>query len=251
MQVNMLKMLLVLKRLWRIKVRNEKYTEDSSQSASPSFPTKTSKSANTITTAYAQGHLVPGVTRFYVKVPLERVGVLIGKNGDALKRLMHETQTRIAVDEVNGAVVIEPQGPQTRAVDLMKARDVVMAIGYGFSVERAFRLLDEDQVLIVIDLKQYVGPNENHLTRIKGRIIGEEGKARRNIEEMTDTYISVYDDYVAIIGDYESANAARDAILLLIEGRQHSTVYKHLEREMRKIKRTRMMSLWEKEPSQR
>lgn len=194
-----------------------------------------------------QGYLMPGVTRLYVRIPLERVGVLIGRNGEVLKRLMEQTRTRISVDEVNGTIIIEPQSPQTKVLDLMKARDIVLAIGYGFSPERAFRLLNEDQILVVIDLKQYVKPTENHLTRVKGRIIGEEGKARKNMEEMTGTEISVYDDYVAIIGDYESANIAREAILMLIEGRQHSTVYKYIDKAMRQIKRSRMTALWEKE----
>ncbi|MEL9939639.1 MAG: KH domain-containing protein [Ignisphaera sp.] len=190
---------------------------------------------------------MPGVTRLYVRIPLERIGVLIGRNGEVLKRLMEQTRTRISVDEVNGTVVIEPQSPQTKVLDLMKARDTVLAIGYGFSPERAFKLLNEDQILVVIDLKQYVKPTENHLTRVKGRIIGEEGKARKNLEEMTGTEISVYDDYVAIIGDYESANIAREAILMLIEGRQHSTVYKYVDKAMRQVKRSRMTALWEKE----
>ncbi len=194
-----------------------------------------------------QGYLMPGVTRLYVRIPLERIGVLIGRNGEVLKRLMEQTRTRISVDEVNGTVVIEPQSPQTKVLDLMKARDTVLAIGYGFSPERAFKLLNEDQILVVIDLKQYVKPTENHLTRVKGRIIGEEGKARKNLEEMTGTEISVYDDYVAIIGDYESANIAREAILMLIEGRQHSTVYKYVDKAMRQVKRSRMTALWEKE----
>jgi ribosomal RNA assembly protein len=215
-------------------------TQQQEKSGEGSQPISTSITSQ----RYREGHLIPGVTRFYVKIPLERIGVLIGKNGETLKRLMRETQTKITVDEVNATVIIEPAGPQTKAADLMKARDIVMAIGYGFSPERAFRLLDDDQILVVIDLKQYVGPSENHLTRIKGRIIGEEGRARKNIEEMTGTYISVYDDYVAIIGDYESANAARDAIMMLIEGRQHSTVYRYLEREMRKIKRSRITAFW-------
>jgi len=246
----MLKLWLSVKKTWRgvSKLVNEKHVKNSVQgTASNSSTSSTTQGSLTNINTRIQSRLVPGVTKFYIKIPLERVDVLIGKKGEVLKQLMQETQTLITVDEVNGTVIIEPQGPQTRAVDMMKAKDIVTAIGYGFSPERAFRLLDEDQVLIVIDLKQYVPPSENHLTRVKGRIIGEEGKARKNIEEMTGTYISIYDDYVAIIGDYESANAAKDAILMLIEGRQHSTVYKYLEREMRRIRRSKMTSLWAKE----
>jgi len=188
--------------------------------------------------------VIPGVTRLYVKIPQDRIGVLIGKGGEVLKTVMERTRTRITVDEVNGAVIIEPASPTTTPLDLMKAQDFVKAIAYGFSPERAMRVLNEDQILIVIDLKQYVKPTPNHLARVKGRIIGEGGRARKNLEEMSGTYISIYEDYVAIIGDYESANAVREAIMMLIEGRQHSTVYRYLDRIMTQIKRRQRLQYW-------
>jgi len=193
-----------------------------------------------------KGRLIMGVTKLYERVPLERLGVLIGPNGSVKKEIMEKTRTRLTVDSTTGTVIIEPATPNTTALELMKARDIVRAIAYGFSPERAFRLLDEDQILIVLDLKQYVGDKPNHLQRVLGRIIGEEGKTRRIIEEMTGTYISVYDTYVAIIGDYESANIAKNAIELLIEGRMHSTVYRYIERETYSLKKRRMKELWEK-----
>ena len=192
------------------------------------------------------GRFILGVTRLYEKLPLDRIGVLIGHDGRVKEEIMRRTNTRITIDSKMGTVIIEPASPSTTALQLMKARDIVRAIAYGFSPERAFRLLDEDQILIIIDLRQYVGDKPNHLQRVKGRIIGEEGKARRTIEEVTGTYISIYRDYVAIIGDYESANIAKEAIEMLIQGRQHSTVYRFLEREMYLEKRRRMRELWRK-----
>ncbi|MEM1646167.1 MAG: KH domain-containing protein [Ignisphaera sp.] len=188
-----------------------------------------------------------GVTKVYVTIPLDRIGVVIGKNGKTIKKIMEATKTKITVDETNGVAVIESASPYTSPYDIMKAQDVIKAIGYGFSPEKAFKLLEEDVILMVIDLTQYVKDSENHLTRIKGRIIGEEGKARKNIEEMTGTYISVHDNTVAIIGSYENANVAREAIMMLIEGRQHSTVYRHIDRLMRQVRRSRITSLWYKE----
>ena len=193
-----------------------------------------------------RGGFIMGVTRLYEKLPLDRIGVLIGEHGRVKEEVMGRTNTRITVDSTTGTVIIEPASPNTTALQLMKARDIVRAIAYGFSPERAMRLLDEDQVLIVLDLRQYVGDKPNHLQRVKGRIIGEEGKARRNIEEVTGTYISIYRDYIAIIGDYESANIAKEAIEMLIQGRQHSTVYRFLERKMYLEKRRRMRELWRK-----
>jgi len=189
---------------------------------------------------------IPGLTRLYLKVPLDRIGVLIGEGGKVKREIEKRTRTRIHVSSSDGTVVIEPEAPDVSPYNLLKAQEVVKAIGLGFNPDKALRLLGEDQVLMVIDLKQYIGDSPNHLARIKGRIIGERGKARRTIEEMTGTYISIYDTFVAIIGDYESANVAREAIEMLIQGRQHSTVYKYIDKVMYGIKRRRLTDLWVK-----
>ncbi len=190
---------------------------------------------------------IMGVTRLYEKLPLDRIGVLLGENGRVKKEIEEKTRTIITVDSNTGSVIIEPASPNTTALDLMRAQNIVRAIGYGFSPERAFRLLEEDQILEVVDVRQYVGDKPNHIKRVLGRVIGEEGKARRTLEELTGTYISVYDHYVAIIGDYETANIAKKAIEMLIEGRMHSTVYKYIDREMFNIRRRRMTELWRRE----
>lgn len=193
-----------------------------------------------------KGRLTMGVTRIYEKIPVERVGVILGENGAVKKEIEEKTRTIISVDPSSGAVIVEPAFPNTTALELLKAQNIVRAIGYGFSPERAFRLLDDDQVLEVIDVRQYVGNKPNHLRRVLGRVIGEEGKARKMLEELTGTYISVYGPYVAIIGDYETANIAKTAIEMLIEGRMHSTVYKYIDREMFTLRRKRATELWER-----
>ncbi len=185
--------------------------------------------------------------RIYVKIPPDRLGAVIGVDGEVKKEIMRRTGTVITVDTENSMVIIEPEMEGVPPVNLMKAAEVVKAIAYGFPPEKAFRLLDEDQILVIVDLKHIVGDKENHLKRIKGRIIGEGGRARRTIEEMTGTYIHVGDYHVAIIGDYERAMAAKQAIEMLAEGRMHSTVYRHLERLLREIKRRESLRMWAKE----
>ncbi|RUM48160.1 MAG: RNA-processing protein [Hyperthermus sp.] len=187
--------------------------------------------------------------RLFAKLPPERIGVFIGEGGRVKREIMRSTRTRITVDSTTGMVIIEPETSDVPPYMVMKAQEIVKAIALGFAPEKALRLLDEDQILVVIDLKQYVGDSPNHLQRVKGRIIGERGKARKIIEEMTDTNISVYENYVAIIGDYESANVAKQAIEMLIEGRQHSTVYRFIERAMFDAKKRRtLLELWRREP---
>ncbi|MBS7621647.1 hypothetical protein KEJ32_06015, partial [Candidatus Bathyarchaeota archaeon] len=68
---------------------------------------------------------------------------------------------------------------------------VVTAIGRGFSPEHAFKLIqDEEAVLDIIDLRIIFGKSESDIRRVKGRIIGMDGKTRRLIEELTDTNIA-------------------------------------------------------------
>lgn len=192
--------------------------------------------------------VLPGVLKMYVRVPPERIKVLVGSKYEVIKELEARTQTKIKIDEVNCYATIEPASPNTPVINVMKAKEFINAIAVGFTPEKAWRLLDEDQILIVIDLKKVIGDSQNHLTRVKGRIIGEDGRVKKNIEEITGTYISVYEDFIAIIGDYDSADVARNAIEMLIQGRQHSTVYKYLDKAVHELKSKRTSSLWYNEP---
>ena len=55
--------------------------------------------------------------------------------------------------------------------------------------------------------------------------------------------ISIYENYIAIIGDYEESTIAREAIEMLLRGAQHGTVYRYLERAHRELVR-KGLSLW-------
>jgi ribosomal RNA assembly protein len=102
-------------------------------------------------------------------------------------------------------------------------------------------------MLEVIDLRQTVGKSPADIQRLKGRIIGKDGKTRRIIEELTDADISVYGHTISIIGNFDQTHAAREAILMLIKGSQHSTVYRFLQKKRQELKRKRL-ELWETPP---
>ncbi|MEM2006203.1 MAG: KH domain-containing protein [Sulfolobales archaeon] len=189
---------------------------------------------------------VPGVTRVYLRVHEDRLGALVGEEGRVLKELEARLGVKVFINSVDSSVLIEPASSYTPATNVIKCQEIVKAIDYCFSYERASRLYDDEAMLVVVDLKDYAGSSENHLQRIKGRIIGEEGRARRTLEEMTGTYISVCREYVAIIGDYSRTELARQAIEMLAQGRQHSTVYKFLDRTIRELKRREATDLWRK-----
>jgi len=178
-----------------------------------------------------------------LKLPLERIGVLVGKNGEVKSEIELRCNVILSIDSKIGEVTIDSKGDIAQS-EPFKAVDIVTAIGRGFSPQRAFKLLNEDTVLHVLDLRDYVGKSRSSLERIKGRIIGLGGKSRRLIEELTDTYVSVFGHTVSVIGGIEGVRLALDAINMLTSGSTHKTVYSMLQKARTKAKMDRM-KLWE------
>lgn len=164
-----------------------------------------------------------------VRIPRERVAVLIGKDGKAKKEIEAITQTRIKVG-ADGDVELERKKGALDPLAEWVARDIVKAIGRGFSPERALSLCEEGACLSVIDLSELCGKSRDNLERIKSRIIGSGGKSRNTLESMTGTEISIYGKTVSIIGRSEDVAAAHEAIMRLAEGQMHTTVYKYIAR---------------------
>jgi len=167
----------------------------------------------------------------YIRIPMERIAVLIGKNGE-VKEKIEEHGVKLEIDSATGDVKIEAED----AVREMEAENVVRAIARGFSPEKALLLFNEDYYFELLDMRDWVGKKKEHVKRIAGRIIGKEGKTRRIIEEITGAFVSVYGHTVAIIGKIDELQMAKQAIEMLLEGANHSTVYKFLEKEKRKRK---------------
>jgi len=180
----------------------------------------------------------------YLKVPLARVGVLIGPKGRAKKRIETVFSVSLTIDSESGSVEIS-LNPEAKDVSaLFTVRNIVRAIGRGFNPRKAERLADEESALIIIDLIDYVGRSKNALGRVKGRIIGRYGRSRELLEELSETMISVYGHTVAIIGTVDSLNVAREAVLMLVKGAFHKTVWNFLYAYRRKAKKKRA-EIWE------
>jgi ribosomal RNA assembly protein len=102
----------------------------------------------------------------------------------------------------------------------------------------------------MVDLRLVFGRSEADIKRIKGRIIGAEGKTRRLIEELTEANVTVYGHTIGIIGSYEEADAARNAVQMIVEGCEHKTVYRYLQRKRTEMKKEKL-KLWETPPEER
>ncbi|HJK83251.1 MAG TPA: KH domain-containing protein, partial [Methanocorpusculum sp.] len=114
-----------------------------------------------------------------VKIPNDRIGAIIGKHGDTRKNLEKLLNVTLEVDSRDGLVTITNEED---ALAEIRSMEIIKAIGRGFSPERSQKLLeDDDMVLDLIDISDDADTPQK-LSRIRGRIIGRDGKAREQIE---------------------------------------------------------------------
>jgi len=111
---------------------------------------------------------------------------------------------------------------------------IIRAVDFGFDVEDAFLLLNEDFNLKFIDIKEHT--RRKKLEEVRGRVIGREGRAKGTIEELISGKIVVHGNRVGIIVDSEHLDAAVQAIQNLIQGAKHANIFAYLERRNRDLK---------------
>lgn len=180
----------------------------------------------------------------FVKVPKERIGVLVGSDGVVRRRIEEKLNVKLKIDSESGDVEISLAPDTPDPTTLFRAKDIVTAIGRGFSAEHAFQLIDnEDALFEIIDLHESIGKSEADLKRLKGRVIGKEGRTRSLIEELTETNISVYGHTIGIIGEGEQIEIAKQAVKMLLRGSLHATVYRFLHKKRRDLKKKKL-EIW-------
>jgi len=176
----------------------------------------------------------------FIKVPKERIAVIIGPNGSIKKQIEEISKVALEINSDDGQIEIQSEEDPVAA---LKAIEVIKAIARGFSPEKAFGLFDDDFLMLdIIDLSE-TATTPKELERLKGRIIGREGKTREIAERLINVKISVYGKTVCVIGYPEQTAIIRTAIDMLINGVNHGTVYSFLEKKHDELIRSQLDSI--------
>jgi ribosomal RNA assembly protein len=167
-----------------------------------------------------------------IKIPLDRVAVLVGPKGSIKELIEEKSTTTINIESSSGTVeIMDAKDP----IKGMRAREVVHAIARGFSPEKATKLFEDDFLMFeIIDLSN-IARTDKDMERLKGRIIGRAGKTREVFEDLTNVRLSVYGKTISIIGYPEQNAVARAGIDMLLKGSSHGSVYKFLEKKHREL----------------
>lgn len=170
----------------------------------------------------------------YLRIPGEKLKILLKEKNKLKKFIENRTKTKIAIDEELCEVTVLETQDTKDPLAVWKASDVIKALGRGFEEDIALNMLDDNAELKIISLKDFAGKNKKDLMRLKGRIIGEHGKAKQHIEDATNTHLSVFGKTISIIGSSENVALAAEAVSMLLCGAMHGTVYKMITRNIGK-----------------
>lgn len=173
----------------------------------------------------------------HVKIPQDRIGVLIGEGGETMREIEAAAEIRLDIDSENGSVAIESVGDPVRG---LKGPEIVRAIGRGFSPEDALTLLANELMLFdVVDIAA-ASRNPNDMKRQKGRLIGEGGRTRELMEDLSGASVVIYGSTLGIIGTPQQVDAVRSAAEMLLDGAPHGAVYSFLEDRHNEMKQERL-----------
>ena len=154
-----------------------------------------------------------------VRVPDDRKAAVIGRGGRTREMIEKATRTQITVSDD-----VEIDGEDVLMV--LMAKEMVTAIGRGFSAKDAMKLRQEGCELRTISLE---GENERKRKRLFGRVIGREGRSRELIEKETGASLCVRGKTLCMIGTPEELDPAQEAVEKLLQGKTHAYAYKRMK----------------------
>jgi ribosomal RNA assembly protein len=112
---------------------------------------------------------------------------------------------------------------------------IIRAIDFGFDIDDAMLLLNENFVLEFVSVKG--NTRRKNLKDVRSRIIGTDGRAKRTIEKLTGAEIVISDNKIGVIVDADHLSTTVQGIESLIGGSKHGNVFSFLERQGARVDR--------------
>ena len=70
-------------------------------------------------------------------IPHDRIGVVLGREGATKTEIEQAFKVKLTVNSESGTIEVAPSDDNSDPSTILRARDVVTAVGRGFSPERA------------------------------------------------------------------------------------------------------------------
>jgi len=161
-----------------------------------------------------------------IAFPLERLPVLIGEKGAAKRNLQYVGKIKLDIDSKTGEVTVTAKN-STR---LWQATRMLDALASGFPPEIARKLFKQGHDYQLVDLKDFAR-KKGDVPRIKSRLIGRGGAAKRKLQGAAQVWLNIGDKRVGIIGEARNVEIARNAINMLASGTSHLRAFLFIEEQ--------------------
>lgn len=136
-------------------------------------------------------------------------------------RLESELDVKIGINGKEISISGKPENEYT-------AEQVIEALDLGFPFSNALGIKKDDLLFEILNIKEFA--NQKNFERVRGRVIGKQGKALRTISSLSDCYLELNGNRLGIIGSAENIRTVEEACKLLVKGSKHSNVYAYLEK---------------------
>jgi ribosomal RNA assembly protein len=126
--------------------------------------------------------------------------------------------------EINGNEITISGEPEDEYI----AERVIEALDFGFPFANALEIKKEDTLFEILNIKECT--TQKNFARVRGRVIGKDGKAIKTISSLSDCHIELSGNKIGIIGNCENIRNVEEACKLLTKGSKHANVYAYLEK---------------------
>ena len=150
---------------------------------------------------------------------------ILSERANLILKSKKELEANLKIKISNKGKIIELSG---NAEQEYIAEKVILAINFSFPIEEALLLKDEEVIFEIINIKDIA--RSKNFERIRGRVIGAQGKTLKTLSTLTDCYLKVKDNQVGIIGYAEAVERCIQALNSLIKGSKWANVYSYLEK---------------------
>lgn len=140
-----------------------------------------------------------------------------------------EGKLKIHINVVNGKAVIKGS-----EVNEFLVGEIVRAVDFGFHVDDALLLKSEEYILKFVEISEHT--RRKNMGDVRARLIGREGKAKRNIENLTGSVLVVGQGRVGVLSHIDRVEMTIQAVVSLIQGSKHGNVFAYLEKQNANLK---------------
>jgi len=151
------------------------------------------------------------------KIISEKIARIIKSKGNLEKELNVKL-------EISGNEITISGSPEDEYV----AERVIEALDFGFPFAAALAIKKEDILFETLNIKECT--NQKNFERVRGRVIGKDGKALKTISNLSDCHIELSGNKIGIIGNCENIRTVEEACKILVKGSKHANVYAYLEK---------------------